>query len=305
MAAAVISAILQLFGLLFVGWLIRRLGYGTREDFDKLSRIAMDFFYPALIFHSVVSHLEPSRLLSLWSLPVLGLGIMIVGVTAGLLLRRGLASRDPDITRAFLHICAVNNYGFLPIFILEQTQGPEVLALFFLFNLGSTLGFWTLGILTLGGRADWPTTLRRLATPSLLTLPVAALAALAGAKSWLPDPLLRVIEKTGSLSVPLMILIIGATVQGVFQRQHLRDILYLTAVRLLVIPALLIGLLSLLPLPADVRLICIIVSLMPAAATAAVMTRLYGGHTEYAVAVTLLTTIASVATVPLALHFLM
>ena len=304
MALAVISAIAQMFGLFAVGWLIRRVGYAGREDFDRLSRIALDFFFPALIFSSLVRDLDLTRLRELWTLPLLGFGMMALGAACGWLLKRGLEHRDPDTEKSFLHICAINNYGFLPIFIIENSRPGELLALFFLFHLGSTIGFWTIGVLTLGAGGDWRTTLRRLITPSLLTIPVALAAASVDAKSWLPLWLQQVIAKTGALSVPLMIMIIGATVRGAFERGKWRDIAYLSVIRIAILPALLIVLLNLIPLAGDVRFLCTIVALMPAAATAAVMTRIYGGDSEYAAAVTLVTTLGSIGTVPLALEWM-
>jgi predicted permease len=143
-----------------------------------------------------------------------------------------------------------------------------------------------------------------LLTPSLLTIPVALIAASTDAKSWLPHWLQQVISKTGALSVPLMIMIIGATVRGAFERGKWRDIAYLSLIRIAVLPALLIAILNVLPLAADVRFLCLIVALMPAAATAAVMTRIYGGDSEYAAAVTLVTTLGSIGTVPLGLQWM-
>jgi malate permease and related proteins len=304
MAMAVISAIAQMFGLFGVGWLIRRLGYAEPTDFDKLSRIVLDFFFPALIFSSLVRDLDLSRLGEFWALPLLGIGMMALGAGCGWFLKRGLEHRDADTEKSFLHICAINNYGFLPIFIIENCRPGAMLALFFLFHLGSTVGFWTIGVLTLRTGGDWRATVRRLLTPSLITIPVALTAVFFGARTWLPGWILQVIQKTGALSVPLMIITIGATVRGAFHRAWWRDIAYLSVIRIAVLPALLISLLTLLPLTADVRFICVIVALMPAAATAAVMTRIYGGNSDYAAAVTLVTTLASMATVPLALQWI-
>lgn len=293
-----------MFGLFAVGWLIRRARYADRDDFDRLSRIAIDFFFPALIFSSLVRDLDLTRLRELWTLPLLGFGMMAFGAGCGLVLRFGLRERDADTEKSFLHICAINNYGFLPIFIIENSRSSEMLALFFLFHLGSTIGFWTIGVITLGSGGDWSASLRRVLTPSLLTIPVALLAAAGGARHWLPHWLLQVLAKTGGLSVPLMIIIIGATVRGTLPASRWRDIAYLSLVRIVLLPAIIILLVSLLPLQPDVRFICVIVALMPAAATAAVMTRIYGGDSEYAAAVTLVTTVACIGTVPLALHWM-
>ncbi|MDG2123418.1 MAG: hypothetical protein P8J87_06965, partial [Verrucomicrobiales bacterium] len=60
-----------------------------------------------------------------------------------------------------------------------------------------------------------------------------------------------------------------------------------------------------LPLADDVRTIFTIVAVMPATATAVIMTRIYGGSSEFAAAGTLATTVASAVTVPTWLYFLL
>ncbi|CAN5306954.1 AEC family transporter [soil metagenome] len=306
MALSVLSSIAEMFGLFAIGWIVNRLRFFEPADFDRLSRLVVEVLFPCLIFQSLVTGLDTARLGELWLLPLLGFGLMAVGGVCGAYLRRGLRSDDPGVAAAFHHICAINNYGFLPIFIITNSMVPEALALFFVFNLGSTVGYWTVGVIVLEpGGTTIRSTMRKLVSPSMVAIALGMLVALAGGREWMPQFVMRVTGLAGGISVPLILIIIGALLGASFRREHARDLVYITVLRVAVLPALYILLIWWLPLADDVRTICYIVSLMPAAATSVIMARVYGGSSEFAAAATVTTTIASIVTIPLALHLLL
>lgn len=237
-------------------------------------------------------------------MPTLAFGLMFAGAILGLVFCRALKTRDPATRRTFVHLCAMNNFVYLPIFIIQNSLPPGALADFFVFNLGSTIGFWTIGVLTLGGATAWRGTLRHLVSPPLLSMFLALALSWSGARDWLPLPLLGVCRSAGSLSVPLMLVIIGATLEGSLRRAQARDLAYLTLLRLVVLPLCFIAIIRGLRLPAELELLAIIVALMPTSAVSPVMARLYGGVPSFASAATLVTHLASLVTVPLAFWWL-
>ena len=297
-----LSSIAEMFGLFFLGWLAQRAGILDRTTIGKIAPLVYDFLMPALIIHSVITGLDLSRVNELWWLPLLGIGFMLLGFLLGLVLRYGVRSKTPGVRRVFHHICAINNYGFLPIFIIQNALTPEALALFFVFNLGSTAGYWTIGILSLGETPDTRTALRKLISAPLVSLVIAMVLAFAHAESWMPGFLLRTAEKAGSIAVPLILVCIGASLSGSLRREWAWDLAWVSISRLILIPLIIIGLVHLLPLAPDIRTICIIVALMPATANAVLLTKVYGGSTEFAAAAILVTTLGSAITIPLGIY---
>lgn len=304
MIGPTLQSIAEMFGLFGIGYLAHRLKILDRSDVDRIAKLIFDILYTCLIFGTVVPGLDVSRLSELWVLPLLGLGIMLVGFALGFVLKRGVKNDDPEVRRVFHHMCAINNFGFLPIFIIDNSMPPEALALFFVFNLGSTLGYWTLGVLTLGS-TGFRATARKLLSPPLVALFASLVLTFLGAKTWVPDFVLGITQKAGSIAVPLSLIVIGVTLAGSFRREFFRDIALLSIARLILLPAAAIGIAWWLPLAGDVRTIFSIVAVMPATATAVIMTRIYGGSSEFAAAGTLATTVASAVTVPTWLYFLL
>jgi hypothetical protein len=296
----IFSSILQIFGLFAVGWFARYKNAVTEQEIGRWSRFLIDWLLPMLIFSSVAGDLETDRLRELWVLPLVGLGMMVFGAISGIVLKRGLKNKNPDVVQTFHYFCAINNFGFLPIVIVQNTWGETALAHLFIFNLGSQIGLWTLGVGLLGGKTR-ARTIQNALSPSLVALILALGICLADLQERVPKLVLEIARSGGSASVPLILILVGATLYRTPIKGGIRDIAYLGFVRLVLLPVLMIAMLFLLPLPPAVYPICLVVALMPVSVSATVLTRRYGGSPAFAATAALLTTLASLATVPLGL----
>ena len=303
MTTAIILAVAEIFGLFMIGAAARRMGYISDEEITRWSRLVMDFLLPPFMFTSIVNGLEAGRLHELWKLPAVGLGMVIFFTLCGVPLLFGLRSRDRELRRTFLHICAVNNSTFLPTVILRNMWGEGALASLFLMYLGGVVGVWTIGVGLLGG-ATFRERLKKMVSPVLIAIFVAIPAAMAGGKAIIPPLIMNILNRAGGISIPLMLVITGASLahRGILNLSWQN--LYVIVVRLLVLPLLTIPLLYLLPLPGDIRAITVIVALMPSAVSSVVMTRRFGGSTDYAATTAFITTVLSMITAPLGVWLL-
>jgi len=299
MTTAILLAITEIFGLFFIGAIARSLRHINDDDVDKWSRFVLDYLFPAYIFHSITSGLEVNRLMELWPLPLIGLGLVVYGMLTGIILQFGILSSDREIRRTFIHFCAVNNSVYLPVIILRNIWGESMLANLFLFNLGTTLGVWTIGVGVLG--ADRKQALKNIVTPNLIAVIAALIVTLSGTHKYFPQVVVRIISSAGSVSVPMMLILIGASLAKPSVMKVKWPVLYSTLIRLIVLPLISIIILNALPISSDVYNVAVIVSLMPVAAASVIMTRRFGGSPDFAASTALLSTIASVITIPVAL----
>jgi len=297
MTGNVVTSVCQIFGVILIGWIVRRLGYLKEEDINRWSRIVFDVLFPLLIFHTMTRRFESDRFAQLWPLPFIGLGIILVGAAAGVLLRAGLKTRDLNIRKTFHHLCAINNYGFLPIVLVQELWGEGALAKLFFMNLGSTIGFWTVGVGLLGEPAPRKA-LRGIVTPGLITVLLSLVLCVTGINRFIPELVHGITGAAGSAAVPVILMLIGASLYPIPSLRHKRDLAYTTIVRLVLLPALLILGLWSLPVSPDVRNITFIVALMPCAVSSTILTRRYGGCPDFAGNAAVLTTILSMATIP-------
>ena len=119
----VFLSILETFIVFGFGALAWRLRMIKSSDLGRLTRLTLDMFFPMLTFSTITRNFDPSQLNELWVMPLLGIVIMAVGALAGWYLKRFLRWRTPGRLGTFHHICAINNYVFLPIIILQNVWG--------------------------------------------------------------------------------------------------------------------------------------------------------------------------------------
>ena len=284
-----------------------RIGYIGRDDIERWSRFTFNVFTPCLIFSSIAGGFGRRELSSLWIMPLAGFLMMAAGAVLGVSMRPLLRCRSGGRTATFVHLCAINNYIFLPLIVVEIIFGfGRHVALLMVMNVGSTVGFWTIGIITLTGvRRD---TLRE-AVKQIFSINIVAVAA--GVAVLLldvhvPAAAMKIVRTLGSLTIPLTLILTGAALyrdaRGLFA--HKADVAIVAVVRLAVIPAVFVAVLKILPLPRDIYEVCFVVALMPAAVASALVTRLYGGDGEFASQSVVTTTLLAAATLPVWMHFI-
>jgi len=298
MLVKIIYAIIEMFCMFGVGALAMRLKFIEEKDLGKLGHLVIDIMFPMLAFSSITSTFAPSQLNELWMLPVFGFGLMFSGAILGFAFRYGMRNRKDERMITFHHFCAVNNYVFLPLIILQSLWGAKYVALLLIMNIGSTLGFWTIGVGILSGGCI-KRTLKNIFSINLLAVVLAL--SFCFLKIPVPEIAANVFSKIGGAAVPLMLIIIGAAVYN--SAHHLLknkwDIIYLSLVRLVLIPLILVCILKLLPLPPPVFRVVFVVSIMPVSSSAVVFMRRFGGNPDLAAQAAVVTTLLSILTIPL------
>ena len=304
MLTKVILAILETFIFFGFGAWAYRLKLIEDGDLGRLGRLSIDMLLPFLTFSSIVRNFTAKDLAAIWQLPLLGLGIMAFGALCGYVLVYGLHDKSPRRNGTFIHLAIANNYVFLPLVILGNLFGARAVAALMLLTVGSTVGFWTFGVGVLAGR-DFKRVVRNVCSTNMAAVVLALFCVFTGFQ--VPAFGMNIFEKLGALSVPLSLLLIGASMYktGIRMLTHRFDALYTLVTRLIILPFLTVMLLHLLPLEPLVYHVALIVSLMPASCTSVLIVRKYGGCPDFAGQSVLFSTVACIVTVPLFLYFLM
>jgi len=296
-------AILETFVIFGIGaWLMHR-KYLDNNGVAQLSKVTLDVLFPLLTIASITRSFTAKEILGMWQLPVFGFLLMAGGALAGIGLKRLMRRQTPARLAMFQHFCACNNYLFLPLIVLDNLWGDRYVGMLLLMNIGSTIGFWTVGVAAFGG-ANCRETLRNIFSVNLYAVILAL--ALVFFNLPLPGVAAWVCDKLGNAAVPLVLIGIGAAIYNSAGKlvQNLFDAFYLALVRLVILPLVLILLLKLLPMPEEVFRVLAVVALMPVSSSSVLIARRYGGDMDLASQAILLTTLASLVTVPLLLKFL-
>ena len=300
----VFSSLFGLFLLIGVGYAAVQLQVLPASASTMLSRLLMNVTMPATIFTSLVQPYNPTFLHEGIVTAVLGGALFLLyGGISALAVR---LFRVPQGRRGvWIFSCTFSNNGFMGFPIALALFGQEGLALaLFLgipFNLlAYTSGAWFISMDRTAAGDRPPVSWRSI----LLT--AANAATLLGllfyaAQIPIPAAVQAPLDYLSNVTTPLSMLIIGMNLTGRRFSELFRDRDAFSAsfLRLLLLPLLTWGILSLLPLTPLMNGVILIIMAMPAPALASLLSETYEGNTQFAAEVIFLSSLLCLATIPL------
>jgi predicted permease len=300
----VLSAVLPVFCLALVGIALRRVRWLTEEADASLLKLVVNVLTPCLIFDKVLGNQALQRAENLVVPPLMGFGGIVLGIGVCWLFRRRIGLASDAEQRTFALVTGLQNYGYVPfplVLVLFATH-PDTPGVLFVHNLGVDVAMWTLGLMTLGhatGPGEW----RRLINAPLVAIVLSLVLNACGAARWVPRPLGITASMLGACAFPLGIMLTGAMVADQIRQLHparaAGAVAWSALFRLAVIPALMLGIVRVLPCSVEVKRVMVVQAAMPAGVFPIVLSRLYGGDPATAVRIVAGTTMLSLLTIPL------
>jgi predicted permease len=220
------------------------------------------------------------------------------------LFRRRVGLKTDAEQRTFALVAGLQNYGYVPfpLVLVLFANHPDTPGVLFVHNLGVDIAMWTLGLMTLGhatGPGEW----RKLINAPLVAIVLSLLLNACGAARWMPRPVGITASMLGACAFPLGIMLTGAMVADQIRQLHparaAGTLIWSAIFRLGVIPALMLGIVRVLPCSVEVKRVIVVQAAMPAGVFPIVLSRLYGGDPATAVRIVAGTTILSLITIPL------
>ena len=294
--------VLPVFAVIAVGVIVRRVHWIEGEAETSLIRLVVNLCYPCLIFESVAGNAALRSPGNLLLPPLVGFGITLLGIRAGLLVAKAIGLHVGTGLRTFALAVGITNYGYLPLPIMEGMWGPESRGVLLVHNVGVEAAIWTVGLLVLSGeslRDGW----RRLVSPIMVSLGLAVVCNLTGLTPLLPKVVTDAIHELGVCGIPLGLIMTGVSLANFLGAPRELFEAKVTgaamALRLGVLPLLLLVLAKYLPCSVELKRVILVQAAMPAAMVSVIIARLYGGHPRTAVQIVLGTTALGVFVIPL------
>jgi predicted permease len=297
-AVAAIEALLILFLMSAFGWVLRARRVVTPAAMPALSAIALDVALPCLVFTVILSRFHPADMPGWHRLP---LGWVLFTLAAlPLSLAAGYAAR-PAVRREFRLCCFYQNAIFFPLAILTEMFGADsqaIAQLFLMTLLFPAFFFNTCGMFFQSSpRLDWRKTLH----PVLLTTVAAVLIGLAGFTNRVPDMLIKALQQIGAVSVPLLLILLGARIREDYEDRgpiYWREIVAFIGIRNVVFPLLFLAALPILNLSRDLGFLLLLQAAMPPVTAAPIMVGRSGGNVAFASQLLLTSYVAAAVTIP-------
>jgi len=233
----VFNAIFQLFIISLAAGILTRKGVVKGEQVSALSDVTVNVFLPCLIVAKILVQFNPGTLPLWWIMPLSG-AVMVV---AGLVLS-GLMFRFRSEKRPLMTLASMQNgiYIVLPIGQILFPDQFDVFAFYcFLLVLGLNPVVWSLGKVMISGKGNAHLRLKDFVTPPLAAIFFSVAAVFSNLASHIPKSLIDAVDLLGQATVPAAVFVLGATMGTISLRQmpRVKDILVVSLVKFLIIPA--------------------------------------------------------------------
>lgn len=289
------GSVFTLLLLMAVGFVLGKLRILEGAALSQLSRVLLCVVNPALMINTMLKETcdGPTVRGLLISAGVLVMVYVLQGLLM-ILFFRGGDQEDRGVCR-FASI--YGNVGFMGVPLIQSVMGDSGMLTTVVSLVVFNLGIWTHGAWLVGGKGKMSVK-KAFVNPGVIGMLI-ALALFALGVS-LPGPVDSAVGYISSLNTPLAMVVIGAQMASVELKKLFRDkrLYGVSAVKLLLIPGLVM--LVLLPLGLDptIYTAVVILSACPTAGASSLMCQMAGKDTSMAARLVTLTTILSIITLP-------
>lgn len=286
-----------MFALMLLGLLLSRRGMITEQGSRDLSNVLLYAVIPCVILRSYMSEFSTEKLRAM-GLSALIAVIAFAASIAVAYLTCGTRHRIENFAVAF------GNAGFIGIPLVTAVFGPEAAFYVVSFSTFANLLQWTYGIVIISGKKETMNLRMVFVNPVFISMVIGI--ALFVLQPTLPTVVTGTIGYIADGNTVLAMIILGYYLSKVQLRGLFADVrLYLfSALRLLVVPA--VTILVFLPFPfarGEITLITLIAAATPIASSTAIFAQKFDQDYHRAVSYVCLSTILSVATLPLVMLF--
>lgn len=295
----------QILGLLVIGFVLRKIKVLPEQTPKVLSGLSAKLFLPCLMLYSNIEKCTIRNLTENASLLLYGLMFTLFAVAIGTLVAPMFERRNTVLERQYRYSLVVPNSGAaaIPLVMVLFEDGNEGVFLLGLYLLSMHVVTYSWGIMQLipQGRHGVKGVLCRLSNPVMISILIGMALGLLNGNAWIPSPVLSLVNDLSGCYVLAAVLLVGYTVAGFDLKSVLSDvkIYVLTAVRLLGLPLLFMGLCRLMKVPTVVVLLTALVFAGPCGMNPIVFAAEHGLDSRKVSGLLVVTVVLSVVTLPL------
>ena len=286
---------LMMFLLVAIGFFIRKKGIVNTEGRMNMIDLCLNITLPFNVLHSFLRKWDWNLFIACGIILLLSVGFNAISVFFSAVLYK---KQEINRQKSLKYGTIISNSGFLGNPMVEGIYGSEGLLYAALFMLPVRIVMWTIGIAVfLKGRKEklWKNVLTH---PCIVAIYAGVIIMVCGIQ--FPTFVEKTIVGISGCNTPLSMMLVGMMLAEVKPKGLIdKTMVFYTAIRLLIIPAVVFAITAFLPIDGMLRGITVIMAGMPAPITTALLSAKYGGDEKYATGMVFLSTILSLITLPL------
>lgn len=282
--------------LIIVGIICSKTKIISKETNKDLSKFVLQVVNPILIFTSYQMDYKTElvrNLLITFALSVLAYGVMIA---AAYIFIRRKEQRETEIER---FSAIYSNCGFMGIPLIRALYGSEGVFYLTAFITVFNLFVWTHGIIIISGEKDMKKVAKVFYSPTIISILLGIITFFAQIK--VPSVPMTALEFIADINTPMAMIVSGVTMAetNVLTLLKKKGVYYVSFLRLILIPLIVVFVLSLFDIDEKVRITVIVAAAAPPAATCTLQCINYNRNSVYASEIFTAGTILSILSLPL------
>ena len=306
-----LQQMLMMFTLILIGFLLRKKSILPENSHITMSKLETFIFVPALsLFNQMtkctVETFTENSVLILYGLITVVCAVALSYPLSKVFIRNHAQSSELSYQRnIYKYALTFGNYGFMGNFIILGVWGSDFFYKYSLFTffVGIVCSGWGLYILIPKDRnvSIWANLKKGLLTPPLIALVVGMIFGLLNLKQYVPAFLLNALDNASKCQGPVAMVLAGFVIGGYNFKELLmnKKVYVATALRLIVIPAVMMLVLEMLGTNDEIMTLALIAFATPLGLNTIVYPAAYGGDTKTGASMTMISHTLSVITIPL------
>ncbi|MBE6914772.1 MAG: AEC family transporter [Ruminococcaceae bacterium] len=303
--SALISKMSVLFLYICIGLLCGKTGIVNEEGSRLLNKLVLFICSPALILHAVLDSELTYSVADILYLLLFGLVFMLLMLLFGFVCTRLFRCKAEE--RGLMNlVISFGNVAFMGFPVITAMYGSGAVFLGSVCTIPFNILIFSVGALLIVGKKKNGLPIRKVITnPSLIATAVSFVIFLLDIS--FPAPVEEAIGGIAGMVIPLSMLLIGTSLSRMSPRAVLLDkrCYIVSLCKLIVLPLGLAACFRFLVHDPLFYGVFVILSCMPSATMAPVLCGEYGGNTQFASSCVFITTLFSLATVPIMLYLIL
>lgn len=306
-----LNQMLMMFTLILIGFLLKKKRILPDNTYITMSKLETFVFVPALTLHNMftncnVKTFTQNSVLILYGLVLILIAIALSYPLSALFIRNSRKNSDLSYQRnIYKYAMTFGNYGFMGNFIVLGIWGDEMFFKYTMLTMFVAIfcSGWGLYILIPKDQnaGVWENLKKGLLTPPMLALFIGIIGGLLGIRQYMPQFALSVLSNSANCMGPVAMILAGFVVGSYdFKKLLINKKVYIaTALRLIVIPAVMVIALKLLHTPEEIVVLSLIAFGTPLGLNTIVYPAAFGGDTKTGASMAMISHTLSVITIPL------
>ncbi len=302
-----IKSVFALMTLIGLGYYFTGKPWFGKPGMDFLSKFTIQATMPFYMFYNIYKDVGTRENLYylVTKLPV-SFGLTLFSIAVGILASK-MFRVEAKRASTFVAASAFPNVVFIGFPVIQALWGEHISSTGVIFYIANTVVFWTVGISLLQkgkvqkveGKSQFVENLKKLINPPIIGMMLGVFAVLIGFD--VPDFVLKPLSMISGMTSPLALFFIGSVIRNMDKSTMTagRDVIAALSTRFVFVPIMSVIFLRLMPVPTEMKQVFFMLNTMPAMTQMGIMARQYDSDYEFACTVITLTTIISMATIPI------